>query len=75
MKLRAKTRIERDKKNGKQWIVVDEPVSYTHLDVYKRQRALEATFNTKPVLLLDDVLSELDSELSLIHICAKRLAP
>jgi len=24
MKLRAKTRIERDKKNGKQWIVVDE---------------------------------------------------
>lgn len=34
-------------------------------------RALEATFNTKPVLLLDDVLSELDSEkrLQVLSLC------
>ena len=52
--------------------VVLIPVSYTHLDVYKRQTVISAEVYQiwkKEMLLLDDEGNELLLPLSLIHIC------
>ena len=42
-----------------------DPVSYTHLDVYKRQAIARALITKSPILIFDDSLSAVDTETEL----------